>query len=334
MKILVVFTGGTIGSLQKGDWISNDDSAKYLLLGNYRKAVGENGVEFDTVEPYSILSEQLSATELTLLGKCISEKLYESYDGIIVTHGTDSLPYTAAALSYMFADSHLPIVLVSSDYTLEDTRANGNANFRAAVEFIESTPSAGVYVSYKNASADIVSIHLGTRLLQYTETTAELFSLDNQPFAFFDGKIRLNPDFRKSERSSATGAIKFSDEAHILVIESRPNDSFFYPLDAVSSVILRPYHSGTLNTESPAFRAFCNRAKEKNIPVFLVNNRGGVQYESSKLFGELSIEVLPFCSFTAIYMKCRLAESLGADIRSFVKTPLAQEFLILPPQNY
>ncbi len=328
MNILVIFTGGTIGSLQKGDWISNDDSAKYLLLGKYREMAGQNGVSFKTTEPYSILSEQLSASELSLLGKCISEKLSEKYDGIIVTHGTDSLLYTSAALSFMFADISVPLVLVSSDYTLEDNGANGNANFYAAVEFIRKSPSPGVYVSYKNASSDVTSIHLGTRLSQYTEATAELFSLDNAPFAYFDGEIKLNPNFRKSENGVAAGAVTFSENSHILVIESRPDDGFSYPLENISAVILRPYHSGTLNTESNFFREFCKRAKEKNIPVFLVNNRGGVQYESSKLFGELSIEVLPFCAFTSIYMKCRIAESLGADIRKFVKTPIAQEFLI------
>ena len=327
MNILVIFTGGTIGSLQKGKWISNDESAKYLLLGKYRESVGENGISFETTEPYSILSEQLSAKELSLLGKCISEKLSGKYDGIIVTHGTDSLLYTSAALSFMFADISLPLVLVSSNYTLEDNQANGNANFYAAVEFIRSRPSAGVYVSYKNASSDITSIHLGTRLSQYTETTAELFSLDNEPFAYFDGEIKLNAHFRKSEKGAANGAVSFSESSHILVIESRPDDGFSYLLENIAAVILRPYHSGTLNTESESLREFCKRAKEKDIPVFLVNNRGGVQYESSKLFDELSIEVLPFCSFTAVYMKCRIAESLGRDIRTFVKSPIAQEFL-------
>lgn len=327
MKILVVFTGGTIGSLQKGKWISKDESAKYLLLGKYREAVGENGVKFDTAEPYSILSEQLSAHELNLLGECISENLKKQYDGIIVTHGTDSLLYTSAALSYMFADSPVPIVLVSSDYTLEDTRANGNANFRAAVEFIKSAPQSGVYVSYKNASSSITSIHLGTRLSQYTEATAELFSLNNCPFAFFDGEIKTNPSFRAGHFGKATGTVSFSEHPKILVAESRPGDSFSYPLEDIRSVILRPYHSGTLNTESEAFREFCKRAKEKSIPIFLVNDRGGVKYESSRLFSELSIEVLPFCGFTAIYMKCWLAEILGLDVVEFVRTPLAQEFL-------
>ena len=327
MNISVVFTGGTIGSIQQGEWISNDDSAKYLLLGKYREAVGENGVSFDTAEPYSILSEQLSANEMTLLGKCISEKLSDGYDGIIVTHGTDSLLYTASALSFMFADISVPLVLVSSDHTLEDKRANGNANFRAAVEFIESRPRAGIYVSYKNASSAVTSIHLGTRLLQYTESTAELFSLDNQPFAYFDGSIKLNPDFRKTESGVATGSVSFVDKPKTLVIESRPGDDFSYPLENISSVILRPYHSGTLNTENSSFRNFCTRAKERDIPVFLVNNRGGVQYESSKLFNELAIEVLPFCSFTSIYIKCWIAESLNKDIREFVKTPISQEFL-------
>jgi len=60
----------------------------------------------------------------------------EHYDGIIITHGTDTLAYTAAALSFYFNAIKIPILLVSSDYPLDDSKANGLDNFMCAVEFI------------------------------------------------------------------------------------------------------------------------------------------------------------------------------------------------------
>ena len=71
MKILVIFTGGTIGSCLKNGWISTDATTKYRLLDRYK---GGKDV-FDTVEPYSILSENLSASEINCLQKEIAKYL-------------------------------------------------------------------------------------------------------------------------------------------------------------------------------------------------------------------------------------------------------------------
>ena len=326
MKILVIFTGGTIGSIESNGWIANDSKTNYTLLENYKDSSKDRETEFDTIEPYSILSENLSYKEINMLSEKVIEKIDCGYDGIIITHGTDSLHYTAAALSYMLSDCRIPVVLVSSDYPLSDDRANGNANFRAAVEFIKSGISGGVFVSYKNATDRNAMIHLGVRLSQYTEATANLRSIDGEHYAIYDGIIKKNPNFSEGVADVAVSRTELVPAPHIKVIESRPGDDFGYCLDGIKAVILRPYHSGTLNTESENFRVFCKKAEEKNVPVFLVNISAGVKYASSKLFDDLHIEVLPNCSFAAIYMKCWLSESLGADIRSFVKKPIAREF--------
>ncbi len=327
MKILVIFTGGTIGSMVKGDWILNDKKANFVLLNNYRDITNDSETEFDVCTPYNILSENLSAHELNILAGCLGEKLGHGYDGIIITHGTDTLLYTASALSYMFSDAGIPVVLVSSDYPLSDIRANGNANFRAAVEFIKGGRDKGVFVSYKNAADTKVSIHCGNRLAEYREATAHLYSIDNEPYAFYDGKVRTNPAFTSSESDAGIGAATLCDNPEILVAQSRPGDNFSYPVDNVKAIILRPYHSATLNTQSRELEAFCTKAAERNIPVFLVNAYDGIKYASSNLLDELKIEVLPFCSFTSIYMKCWLAISLDEDVRSFVKRPMAGEFV-------
>ena len=70
---------------------------------------------------------------MLFLAKYIKEQIEsEKYDGIIITHGTDTLQYTSAMLGYMFDDVSIPIVLVSSNYVLEDKRANGLINLSKA----------------------------------------------------------------------------------------------------------------------------------------------------------------------------------------------------------
>ena len=97
MKILTVFTGGTIGSTKSGGIISPDSKNSYKLLEMYSKK--DKKVEFTAVQPLNILSENMNGKFLTQLYKCISSYDLSRFDGVIVAHGTDTLQYTAAYLS-------------------------------------------------------------------------------------------------------------------------------------------------------------------------------------------------------------------------------------------
>lgn len=324
MKILVVFTGGTIGSAVSDGWIAPSEDMKYILLNKFREKSNAE-IDFDTLEPYTILSENLSAENLNALIKCVNENI-QRYDGIIITHGTDTLQYTAAALSFAFGNDCFPIVLVSSNYPLEDERANGLQNFIAAVEFIKTNSGGGVYVSYKNKNEN-TKIHLASRIVSHVESFDEIYSIDNQPFAVCDEKITLNPDFKSSESGEPVSDAKFNEYSQILSVVAMPGDSFDYDLSKYKAVILRPYHSGTLNTASKVFADFCKRAKDSDIPVFVVNVHGGTTYESSKEYENLGITVLPMCSFVAIYIKIWLAVSLDKNIKDFVSNPILNEFI-------
>ncbi len=300
MKISVIFTGGTIGSTYKEKWMSTDDSAKYVLIENYKKL--DNNICFETSSPYTVLSENLSAKELNLLQKQVEKNLNEDYDGIIVTHGTDSLHYTACALQYAFADSEVPIVLVSSAYPLEDERENGNENFEAAVEFIKSKKGTGVFVSYKNENETKTNIHVPTNMLQHSELSADIYSITGKPFAEYDGKITLLKGTEKISEKPL-GIVEYSENSGILVIDSHPGDDFMHSLDSVKAVILKPYHSATLDTANQKLHAFCKKAKEAGIPVFVTGVKEGFAYESTKLFNSIGITPLPFGTFISAYMK-------------------------------
>ena len=328
MNILVVFTGGTIGSTVKDGWISTDSETKYQLIELYKKRYGGTGINFDKKTPYYILSENLSAAELTKLGKCINENLDNGYDGIIVTHGTDTLQYSASALSFMFSDVEIPIVLVSSAYPLENEKANGVDNFNGAVEFIKSGMGTGVYVSYKNSFENKVNIHTGTRLIAHMEASSEVFSVDNNPYAFYDnGKINLNNEYISGKVSDKINPVEFCDYPKILVVDCHPGDEFNYKPENYNAIILVPYHSATLNTQNDKFKKFMDEAKQNEVPVFLVNVPSGEQYETTKIYKELNINVLPMCSKPAIYVKCWIALSLGKNIKEFVNSSVAQEFI-------
>ena len=328
MEILVIFTGGTIGSMAKNGWISPDGATKRMLLEEYTKITGDTETNFKTLAPYTILSENLSAKELNLLCDCLLEESKKGYDGIIVTHGTDTLQYTAAALSFVLGKVNLPVMLVSAAYPLEDSRTNGILNFVGAVEFIKNRQKCGVFVSYKNENEQRISFHTATRIISHAEAQSDIYSLDNNPYAFFEkGTVSINPDYKTSVSGKGTGKVEFTESPDILFIESRPAYGYEYLPDDCTAVIISPYHSGTLNTASEKFKNFCKKAKEKNIPVFVVNVPKGTAYESSSLFDELGLLVLPFCTKISVYVKCWIAQSLGKCIKEFVLYQIAEEFI-------
>lgn len=300
MRIAVIFTGGTIGSTYKGEWIGADDSAKYTLIEKYKQYDKET--ELVTFSPYTVLSENLSAKELNLLQKETEEKLKEDFDGIIITHGTDSLHYSGCALQMAFASSDIPVVLVSSAYPLENEKENGSENFKAAAELIKSGKAKGVFVSYRNENERKTNFHIPSRMLQHSETNADIYSLDGKVFGEYDdGEVKILCPYADEEKESC-GTAEYADCSQILVIDSYPGNSFGYSLENVKAVILKPYHSATLDTENRNFYDFCKKAKDKCIPVYAVNVKSGVSYESTKTFGEMGIKTLDG-TFVSAYMK-------------------------------
>jgi len=327
MKILVIFTGGTIGSSLQEEWVSLDGSTGKTLINNYLTKFG-NDVKFDVFTPYSILSENLTGNEISILIKCVNEYSKKDYDGIIVTHGTDTIQYSAAALTYTLEKKNFPVVVVSANYPLDSIKSNGDANFEAAVAFIKEKAGNGVYVSYKNSTKNITSFHYGTRLLAHMETFDDLYSINCEAYAYYDnGKIVLNNDFTPVESINPIGNIELCPEPEILVINSHPGDSFHYDLARYKAVIISPYHSSTINTANKKLVEFCEYATKIGIPIFVVNLRSEFIYESSKLFEELSLIKLPLCCFAAIYIKLWFAISCRENIVNFMLTPLSGEFL-------
>lgn len=327
MKIKVIFTGGTIGSTLNGDWISLDESSKQVLINNYFEKFGDS-VEFDTITPYKILSENLSGHELTILTKCVNECSRQDYDGIIVAHGTDTIQYTAAAICYTLERADIPVLIVSANYPLNSEKTNGYINFEAAVSFIKAQSGFGVYVSYKNTLKNATAFHYATRLLTHVETFDDLYSINSEPYAYYEnGKIVLNSEFRPVKSRKTCMNAKFNDVSDILVIRSQPGDAFNYNLEQYKAVIITPFHSATLNTANKNFIDFCVKASDAHIPVFVVNLRTEYIYESSKIFNELNLISLPLCCFAAIYVKLWLGISSSYDILPFMSENISGEYI-------
>lgn len=299
MKIAVIITGGTIGSRTNNKWITVDATTKYDLLKHYEN---DKDITFKTFSPYNILSENLSAKELNLLQKELCERLSENYDGIIITHGSDTLQCTSTAIEMAFGNCSIPVIFVSADYPLDNEKSNGYPNFRCAVEFIKNKIANGVFVSYKNDDELITNIHIPSRILMHNELNANIYSIDKKSFAEYNGEFKIN-NVNIPENKEITGIVNYTDDSQILVIPNMPGQSYSYNLDNTKAILFKSYHSATLNTANKKIVTFCKKASEMNIPMFVLGPESDTNYESTKVFKDLNIKILPYGTFISAYMK-------------------------------
>ena len=152
MKLLFIFTGGTIGSTQSGNFISVDSNKSYLIIDAYSKQYNVD-FEYDVLEPYTELSEYNGGWHIRSLVSCIKQNASKGYDGIIVAHGSDTLQYSAAAIGYCLGKCSLPICLVAANSPIENPTSNALDNLHGAISFIKQGGGSGTFVIYRNAKA-------------------------------------------------------------------------------------------------------------------------------------------------------------------------------------
>lgn len=299
MKILVIFTGGTIGSRLNDGYISPDAASNREIINNYVDKYGRM-VEFSQLEPTTILSENSNCNFIMTVAKCVRDN-YEGYQGIIITHGSDTIQYTAAALWYTCNQFKIPVMLVCSNYILSDNRANGNENFAMAVDYIVNKRTPGVYVPYANEPGR-VDVHRGDLLMPHNMYSHKLYSLEDHVQGTY-----VNGTYYESNNTEVTPETfpivdNNREESGVLWINSYPGQNYSYSLPEYKAVLITTYHSGTICTASKSLISFIKKAGQNNIPVYIIGNESAIDYESCRLYDSLGINVLPKMSPIAAYI--------------------------------
>lgn len=283
-RILVVFTGGTIGSKVESGVIGLREDKEYPLLKAYEEEFPKKE-QFEIREPFRILSENAKPSYMIKLANALKEESPETYDGVIVTHGTDTLPYTAAFLGYAFHDIKIPLLLVSSNYALGEKGSNGYENFKAAVDFIREGKYAGVFVPYKNSGCEEVSVFLPTRLQEADCFFDDFSSYDGGRLGYVkDGHFvfednAYNPEashflIEKIEKKEAFTWETLMDVDSASVMKLSPYPGFAYDTvqipEHVQAIYHGVYHSGTtcVEGEKEDIKGFIARAKQRNVEFF------------------------------------------------------------------
>lgn len=170
-KVLLIGTGGTIASEVGSSGLVPELTTEDLLA--HIPAI--SGIcEVECIQLLSLDSTNMQPRHWLMMAACIKEH-YEEYDGFVLTHGTDTMAYTAAALSYLVQESPKPIILTGAQkpigFDSTDSKINLLDAFRCATEDLP-----GVSIVFNN------KVIPGTRAKKTRSKSFQAFSSINYPY--------------------------------------------------------------------------------------------------------------------------------------------------------
>ena len=194
--ILMMGTGGTIASKQTEHGLSPGLSSDDIL--SYIPQVKEV-CHVDTLQLCNIDSTNVTPKHWRMLSETI-EKHYDSYDGFVICHGTDTLAYTAAALSYMIQNSAKPIVVTGAQKPINMDVTDAKTNLLDSFIYAADDESQNVNIVFDG------KVIVGTRARKERAKSYNAFSSINFPYpaVIQDGMlVRYIPEM------TCTGKVKF-----------------------------------------------------------------------------------------------------------------------------
>ena len=170
-KILLIATGGTIASKHTENGMTPALSTDELLT--YVPEAKEF-CEVDTIQMFSMDSTNMGPEQWIAIAAMI-EKKYEYYDGFVICHGTDTMAYTAAALSYLVQYNRRPVVITGAQKPIDLPITDARVNLRDSLRFASDARAHGVNIVFGG------KVIAGTRAKKEYSKSYNAFSSINFP---------------------------------------------------------------------------------------------------------------------------------------------------------
>ena len=225
-RIALISTGGTIAS--KIDYRTGGVHAA-LSASELYQSVPElaNHASIDPEVLLSEYSENLKPVHWAMIAEKVAEKVKsDNYRGIVVSHGTDTMHYTAAALSFALQGLPIPVVLVGAQRSSDRPSSDAALNLLGATIFAAKSEYAGVFVAmHAGTSDDAIACHVGTRVRKNHTSRRDAFeSIDATPVALIRNS---SVEMQKSEimlakRSSGRLAAKTKFDDRVALLKYHP----------------------------------------------------------------------------------------------------------------
>ncbi|EGQ8388599.1 asparaginase [Vibrio cholerae] len=263
--IYIAYTGGTIG-MKKSDH-------GYVPVAGFMEKQLASMPEFHrpemplfTIHEYDPLmdSSDMTPADWQLIADDIAAN-YDKYDGFVILHGTDTMAYTASALSFMFENLGKPVIVTGSQIPLADLRSDGQANLLNALHIAANYPINEVTLFFNNR------LMRGNRSRKSHADGFSAFSSPNLPPLLEAGiNIELSTNVKVDEKPSGAFKVNPITPQPIGVITMYPGISH----EVIRNTLLQPVNAMILLTfgvgnapQNPELLAQLKAASERGVIV-------------------------------------------------------------------
>lgn len=237
-KILLIGTGGTIASGRTEEGLKPILTAEDIL--SFVPDV-KSFCEIDFLQVCNIDSSNMTPAIWSEIAGTI-RKQYDRYDGFVITHGTDTMAYTAAALSYMVQNSRKPIVLTGSQKPIEREESDARRNLRDSIIYASDEDSQNVVLVFDG------NVIAGTRAKKMMSRNFNAFHSINFPVLarIQDGRIiRYIPEEPMRNRVIFSEELSSSICVMKLIPGSRP-EMLSYLFENYDCIVIESFGVGGL----------------------------------------------------------------------------------------
>lgn len=184
-KVLMIATGGTIASIKTRNGLAPDIDSDELL--GYVPEIKEF-CDVDTMQLLNIDSTNIQPEHWLMMTEAIEEN-YHKYDGFVISHGTDTMAYTSAALSYLIQNSNKAIVITGSQKPINADITDAKKNLLDSFRFATEDDVSGVYLVFDGKAI------IGTRARKVKSKSYSAFESINFPVAAIIDDRRITKYF-------------------------------------------------------------------------------------------------------------------------------------------
>ena len=295
-SILVIYTGGTIGMIKNektGALVPFNFNNTYELIPILEKF--ECTLDFYSFDPI-LDSSNINPSHWIKIAEVI-ENNYSDYDGFVVLHGSDTMAYTASALSFILDNLNKPVILTGSQLPIGDLRTDGRDNLIASIEIAAShiddtpvVPEVCIYFEDK--------LLRGNRTIKYSAEHFNAFISGNYPplaevgiYIKFNHNYILKPNFKKLKVHK-----QFNDNVGILKIFPGITEKHVKAVvldSGIKGLVIETFGVGNAPTEK-WFIDILKEAVNKGVIILNITQciTGSVdhgKYETSSFFDDIGI---------------------------------------------
>lgn len=270
-KILIIYTGGTIGMIENPETRALEPFDFDHLLDNVPKL---KMLDFD-IDSFTferpIDSSAMNPGHWCDIAKVIEDN-YDSYDGFVVLHGTDTMAYTASALSFMLENLSKPVIITGSQLPIGEVRTDGEENLIAALQVAAARERDGEQTVKEVAILFQNYLWRGNRSTKHSADNFDAFKSENyQPLATIGLGIQFNRDALLRPDGEKPLRVHYQMDTNVMYVDLFPGIpehivKYLFNTPGLKGLVLKTFGAGN-GPNDPWFLEAVKDAVSRGIVV-------------------------------------------------------------------